>query len=236
MKLISRIGAIAILSACFIIGFYSGTRTAFFGFLISSVLYMFYYARFKLNKIYPIIMVCFVILIFLTLLPNINKSIKARYVKAYEDAKNVISYVVSNDSSSYSSVARIRIWKKAIDIFKKNPVWGAGFGISYPDKISGINFFHPHNIIIEVLAELGIVGFCIFTILFGLIFRKTFSVYRELSDNNRMIFLFFPLSLIFFFIYSSLHTDLSTEYFKWYFAGMIVGFDVENRLAASIEG
>ena len=40
-----------------------------------------------------------------------------------------------------------------------------------------------------------------------------------------MTFFFYPLSLLFFFIYSSLHTDLSTEYFKWYFAGMITGFD-----------
>ena len=190
---------------------------------------MFYYVRFKLNKIYPIIMVCFVILILTALLPNINESIKARYVKAYEDAKKVISYVVSKDSSSYSSVARIRIWKKAIDTFKKSPVLGAGFGISYPDKVTGINFVHPHNIVLELLAETGILGFSVFAVLFGLIFKRAFSIYKQLTPSNRMTFIFYPVSLIFFLLYSSLHTDLSTEYFKWYFAGMITGFYVEGN-------
>ncbi len=96
-------------------------------------------------------------------------------------------------------------------------------------KSPGINFVHPHNIILELLAETGIVGFSVFAILFGLIFKRAFAVYKQLSGDNRMIFLFYPLSLIFFFLYSSLHTDLSTEYFKWYFAGMITGFDIEGN-------
>ena len=123
---------------------------------------------------------------------------------------------------------RIRIWKDAIDKFKKNPVLGSGFGISYHDKISGINFVHPHNIIIELLAEIGIVGFCIFLMLFGLIFAKAFLIFKQISGTDRLTFFFYPLSLLFFFIYSSLHTDLSTEYFKWYFAGIITGFDTSR--------
>jgi O-antigen ligase len=154
-----------------------------------------------------------------------NKSIKIRYVKASEDTINVFRYLVKNGRSSYTSVKRLRIWKKGIDTFKKNPFLGAGFGITYPDKVSGINFVHPHNIIIELLAETGIVGFCVFTVLFGLIFKRAFFIYKKLPPKGRMTFLFFPVTLIFFFLYSMLHTDLSTEYFKWYFAGMITGFD-----------
>jgi O-antigen ligase len=226
MKLIARIAVLTLLLACFIIGFYSGTRTAFFGFLISFVIYLFYYSHVKLMKIYPIIIVCFLVIVSLILLPSVNKSIKTRYVKAFEDAKNVIKYVISNDPSSYKSVIRLRIWKDAIRKFKKNPVWGSGFGISYPDKISGINYVHPHNIILELLAEIGIVGFCIFLMLFGLIFAKTFLILKQTSGTDRLTFFFYLLSLLFLFIYSSLHTDLSTEYFKWYFAGIITGFDI----------
>ena len=228
MKLAARIAVLTLLLACFIIGFYSGTRTAFFGFLISIVIYLFFYSHIKLNKIYPIIIVCFVIIVSLILLPTVNKSLKKRYVKAFEDAKNVIRYVISNDSDAYNSTVRIRIWKTALDKFKKNPVLGSGFGISYPDKISGINFVHPHNIILELLAETGLVGFGVFAILFGLIFKRAFLIYRQLAIDNRMTFLFYPLSLLLFFLYSSLHTDLSTEYFKWYFAGLIAGFDTSG--------
>ena len=61
MKIIERIAIIILLIACSIIGFYTGSRTAFFGFLISFVLYLFYYSHVKLMKIYPIILVCFII-------------------------------------------------------------------------------------------------------------------------------------------------------------------------------
>ena len=224
-KIIERIVIITLLIACSIVGFYTGSRTAFLGFLISLVIYLFYYSHIKLNKIYPIIIVCFVIIVSLILLPNVNQSIKTRYIKAFEDTKKVISYVISADPPSDNSVPRIEIWKEAIFKFKKDPVLGSGFGISYYDSVLDIDVVHPHNIILEVLTELGIVGFCIFLILFGLIFAKVFLIFKQTSGTDRMTFFFYPLSLIFFFLYSSLHTDLSTEYFKWYFAGIIAGFD-----------
>ena len=227
MKIMERIVVITILTACSIIGFYTGSRTAFFGFLISFVIYLFYYSHIKLNKIYPIIIVFFVITVSLILLSYANKSIKTRYVKAIEDVENITKNLISNESSTENVNIRLKIWKDALNKFNKNPVLGAGFGISYHVKSRAKTWVHPHNIILEILTELGIVGFCIFLMLFGLIFKRAVSIYKQISADNRMVFLFYPLSLIFFFLYSSLHTDLSTEYFKWYFAGMITGFDVE---------
>ena len=227
MKIMERIVVITILTACSIIGFYTGSRTAFFGFLISFVIYLFYYSHIKLNKIYPIIIVFFVITVSLILLSYANKSIKTRYVKAIEDVENITKNLISNESSTENVNIRLKIWKDALNKFNMNPVLGAGFGISYHVKSRAKTWVHPHNIILEILTELGIVGFCIFLMLFGLIFKRAVSIYKQISADNRMVFLFYPLSLIFFFLYSSLHTDLSTEYFKWYFAGMITGFDVE---------
>jgi len=224
-KFKARITVITILSACFIIGFYSGNRTAFFGFLISLMIYLSYYSHIKRNKIYTIIIVCFVIIVSLILLPKVNKSIKRRYVKSFKIAKNTIRYLISKDSSSYSSIPRLRIWNDALTKFKKNPVFGSGFGSSYKDKVHDKIFVHPHNIILQIFAETGLVGFGVFAILFGLIFKRAFLIYRQLAIDNRMTFLFYPLSLLFFFLFSSFHSDLSSEYFKWYFAGMIAGFD-----------
>ena len=177
-------------------------------------------------KIYPTILVCLIIVISCVLLPNVNKSIKARYVKTFEDVKNITKNLISNDSFPDSVDIRLQIWKDALNKFKKNPVLGSGFGISYHDTISNQTWVHPHNIILEILTELGIVGFCIFLILFGLIFAKAFFLlFQQTSGTDRLTFFFYPLSLLFFFLFSSLHTDLSTEYFKWYFAGIIAGFD-----------
>jgi O-antigen ligase len=228
MKLVARIAVLTLLLACFIIGFYSGTRTAFFGFLITFGIYLFYYSHIKLNKTYPLIVVCLIIVVSFVLLPNVNKSIKTRYVKAFEDAKTIARNLMSDDSSTDNVDIRLRIWKDALNKFKKNPVLGSGFGISYHDKISGGTWVHPHNIFLEILAELGLVGGCIFLILFGLVFGKVCLILNKINLADRLIFLFYPLSLIFFFSYSLLHTDLSTEYFKWYFAGIIAGFDTNG--------
>ena len=222
---IERIVIITLLIVCSIVGFYTGSRTAFFGFLISLVFYLFCYSHVKLMKLYPIISACLIIGISLVLLANLNKSIKTRYINAFEDTKKVISSVISADPSFDSSVIRLRIWKGAMLKFKKDPIWGSGFGISYYDSILDMHIVHPHNIFLEVLTEIGIVGFCIFIILFGLIFAKAFLIFKQSSGSGRLTFFFYPLSLFFFFIYSTLHTDLSTEYFKWYFAGIIAGFD-----------
>ena len=226
-KIIEKIVIITLWMTCFIVGFYTGSRTAFLAHLISFVIYLFYYSHVNLKKIYPLILTVLVIVITFVLLANVNKSIKTRYLKALEDAKNIAKNLVSNETSSRPVDIRLQIWKDALNKFKKNPVLGAGFGISYHVKNSRRTWVHPHNIILEILTELGIVGLCIFLILFGLISKRAVSIYKQISVDSRMVFLFYPLSLIFFFLYSSLHSDLSTEYFKWYFAGMITGFDVE---------
>ena len=160
--------------------------------------------------------------------PGSYWELKDDYAKAFQNANKVIKYVFSVDSNAYNSIIRIRIWKSALDEFKKNPVLGSGIGISYHDEVLDADYVHPHNIILELLSETGIVGFGVFAILFGLIFKRAFLIYRKFAIDNRMTFLFYPLSLLFFFLFFSLHTDLSTEYFKWYFAGIISGFDTSG--------
>jgi O-antigen ligase len=228
VTIIEKIVITTLLIACSVVGFYTGSRTAFFGFLISFVLYLFYYSHVNQRKIYAIIILCIIIVISFVLLPNVNQSIIKRYVKAFEDAKNIARTLMSNESAPHHVDVRIRIWQDAFNKFKKNPVLGAGFGISYHDKTRGKSWVHPHNIILEILTELGIVGGAIFLILFGLVFGKVYQILNKIIRADRLIFLFYPLSLIFFFLYSFLHTDLSTEYFKWYFAGIIAGYDTSG--------
>jgi O-antigen ligase len=229
MKLKARITALFIISACLIIGFYAGNRTALFGFLISVVMYLFFYSHRRLRKIYPIIFICSLILVFFILLPNIKQSIKLRYAATFNEAKNAVRYLTSKDSAFDSSNVRLRIWSDALNKYKKNPIFGVGFGTSYRDKSNDRIYVHPHNIILEILTETGILGLIIFLLLFSLILAKIYAVYQHLSATDRIPYLLFPFSLLFFFAYSSLHSDLSTEYFKWYFAGMLTGFDAKSN-------
>ena len=233
-NLLTKIFVITLLLSCFIIAFYSATRTALFCFLISFVIYLFFYSRVKLKKVFSIVASSLLIIVFLLLLTMSDKTVITRHILVFKNIDKIITYMKSDDPTymnlddpdSLKSVSiRIRIWKTALEEFKKNPVLGSGIGIPYHDNAMNMDYVHPHNIILELLAETGLVGFGVFAILFGLIFKRTFLIYRQMAIDNRMAFLFYPLSLLFFFLFSSLHTDLSTEYFKWYFAGIITGFD-----------
>lgn len=57
-----------------------------------------------------------------------------------------------------STLERLDLYRQALQAFCKNPVFGLGIG-SWPTIVSGgIVISHPHNIFLEVLAELGVVG------------------------------------------------------------------------------
>jgi len=51
---------------------------------------------------------------------------------------------------------RPRLWKASYEIWREHPIFGAGFG-SFPRNIGYLNR-HSHNLFLEMLCELGIVG------------------------------------------------------------------------------
>jgi O-antigen ligase len=92
-----------------------------------------------------------------------------------------------------SVLQRTTAWKQAIIDFKENPIWGVGMG----NSVGGGSF--PHNIILEVSAELGILGLLIFIPMCYLIVKKAMVFIRkeEIPDLNILM----KLSLL-LFIYS----------------------------------
>lgn len=70
---------------------------------------------------------------------------------------------------------RPMIWATAIRIFTENPVFGAGFG-SFRDESGLVDYRQPHNIFLEFLCELGLVGFAV---LLALLAPPLFILYRS---------------------------------------------------------
>lgn len=76
-----------------------------------------------------------------------------------------------------SAQGRFELWRQAFDLFKTNPVLGCGFR-SY----STIYGFDTHNNYVKVLAELGIVGFCLYLYLYYLAFNSGWRLYQTSGD------------------------------------------------------
>ncbi len=197
-----------------------GTRTAIytlpiiFSILICGELY----SR-KINSIIPLLknrlLPLFLILLFAFVSAlSINKIHKGKlnsfndlvFTKfkneLYTDNKNVMSLV-------YSS-GRDKFWEAAIDGFKSSPFLGVGIGnwkIIDNEKLvlarKGENHFYPrraHNDFLQVLSEIGLVGFLVFVSLFLVIY---FILFRKiLYSQNKDIKLIALVCLAAFVAYS----------------------------------
>jgi O-antigen ligase len=76
--------------------------------------------------------------------------------------------------TSSSVLSRIEIWLESIKIFKSHPIFGVGLGNIhfyvenyFIKAASGFHLIKAHNLVLELLAETGIIGLAIFgTLLF----------------------------------------------------------------------
>ena len=103
------------------------------------------------------------------------------------------------------SSSRFWLWREALSLFTERPFLGSGLG-AFPDFIGkGDDLFgkegplgwHPHNLILELLCELGIFGLCLF-------FLPNYFLYKKLNNNYANDFystILFSLLVYFFLIF-----------------------------------
>jgi len=163
----------------------SGSRGAVISFLSAILFYIFITKRVKLQtKVYTII---FATLLFLSCYKLLPDSVKEFYQYTFTPEAR---------SDEISSVyQRLTMWKMAINDFKENPVFGVGTG----NSVEGIGF--PHNILLEVAAELGIIGLFIFILLCYLTIWKAITFIKRNEKHSLDLNILMKLSLI-LFIYS----------------------------------
>jgi len=121
-------------------------------------------------------------------------SVIALYLVATEGYGNV-----------HSVAHRFAYWKVGLEMFFNSPFLGAGlgnFGLAYGDNST---LEYPHNIIIEILAELGLVGLIMFTLF----------VVSVLKNSNKHKFL--TMTFIFFLFNAMFSGDISTNNHLFWF-------------------
>jgi len=108
---------------------------------------------------------------------------------------NVFAY-----SSSESGNERLKIWSKTFSLIREHPIFGVGagnwqynylfYGIGEIENVSrhNISFQRPHNDLLWIMAETGIVGFMLILLVIIYIFKKSFS---EIKAGNFNVILYF---------------------------------------------
>jgi len=161
----------------------SGSRGAVISFLVTMVSYLFIMGRMRLKtKVYAIILLSLLILGVYKFIPESTTEFY-QYTFTPEARENPVSSVYQ----------RLTMWGEAIDDFKRSPILGVGTG----NSVGGIGF--PHNIILEISAELGILGLFLFLAMCYLTIRKSWSFIKKVEDKDFNLLM--KLSLL-LFIYS----------------------------------
>jgi len=124
--------------------------------------------------------------------------------------KNSVSTVVKNISINNSSAtARIPAWINTLEMIKEHPLIGVGVGQwqhkypQYYDRISEDVIFNEHtrlqklhNDYLEILANVGIIGYIFLIALLILIIQKIWNILINVNNKNRFEALGLMLGLI----------------------------------------
>ncbi len=82
---------------------------------------------------------------------------------------------------------RFVMWKRVIKSVAERPLFGAGAGIQTTQKTlseAGLNFKHSHNLILEILAQGGIVSLLLFIGVLGLLAQRGFRMLRRRENKE----------------------------------------------------
>ncbi len=157
----------------------SDSLAAFVGFLLGGMLFILLSFRIFLNpKILSASVIC-ISLLFLAVIKNY-------------DANQIINEF---DSMPISAKHRIFIWKHTMNLFETKPLLGYGFGESrFIDSQKDYTIYndiklllfptHPHNNLLQLLLENGIIGLTFYlTLICSYIFRWH-SLFKSMINNS----------------------------------------------------
>jgi len=162
-------------------------------------------AKFYLLRISLFFLFC-IILVFI-FSPDIFGALLAR-----------LNQLFTTPQESASLVQRLGLFKFALDALRIYPILGVGVG-GFSNYTYGTDTSdYPHNIILEVASELGIVGFLLLIFLIGFCFFYLLSLRKKYKEKEKYFLITMVLALfIFMFLNSCVSGDINDNrlFFVW---------------------
>ncbi|TYR72626.1 O-antigen ligase family protein [Rossellomorea vietnamensis] len=128
-------------------------------------------------------------------------------------------FIISNSESSYGEYSRSHLFEKALEFSYQSPFFGNGLG-AFGYLYRGFDVRdYPHNMLLEVLSELGLVGLILITVPIVLTFIK----FYKFSRNQNCLYLKLSMVLFIYYLLNSLVSgDLGFSNLKLFlFMGII---------------
>jgi len=207
----------------------ANSRGPFVGFIITIFTLMviwFIKTSHKRYFLYTISGIVFVVILLLNFLPV---QLIGRYLELIGTAKGVPKDVVSD----YTVFSRMLFWKKAIATFLLNirtffiGVGTGGFSrVLYHLDIR----WYPHNIIFEVLSEMGIIGIILLFFQFFFVLRDGIrNLFRDIDKETKVIYFSFIMVIFFNLITVQFSGDLNDNRRLWFYLGSLVALNISAK-------
>ena len=196
-------------------------RTGYIIFLISIFVVLLLTYRQKVMKAFSISILLATTICFLayTYSPTVNSRVNQTITS--------INNIVKNEDFSSSVGQRVGLTKFGFDVFKENVFLGVGVG-DFMDKVRSIIpdkyqylkdkaiIANPHNTHIQILMQLGLLGYFAMIFLFYRIFT-----YKEISKYNKDLLIILAISILFYMIPSKLFETFSLPLFVSFTSALI---------------
>ena len=170
--------------------FLSGERTSFFFMIIGFIGFIFFFKATLKIKVGFVFSAIFFIIFLLIFTENVKKNTVERTLKQINPSNNKIHFFSEEHEALASS---------AIKIFNDNKILGSGpktfkkkcqeskYIVKNERDIFGC-YSHPHNTSLQILSEIGIIGFVIYFIMLFFVLKKLLNIFIEFNFKNNTSF------------------------------------------------
>ncbi len=175
----------------------SGERTAFF-FVTFFIFGVYFLINNKITKLLMLI-VSYILISFFIIFSSpslkeriVQQTLQGLAIKSYSNEDGVKEYIANKPERGFYIFSRAHEvhYFTAYKMFKDNPIFGLGPNM-YRKKCSDQKFFieqsscttHPHNFLLQLLAETGLIGTIFYFLIFYLLLKKILSqiYYRKIK-------------------------------------------------------
>ena len=121
-------------------------------------------------------------------------------------------------TSGNSIHERIILWRHAMNLLMNNYIWGVDAG-NYGSSLGFSQEAFPHFSGLHIIAELGVVGLCIYLIILLLTINNLFIIIRA-------EYIHFPVVMMFIcgLVFSVFHRNYFTDKYIYFVIGYVSSF------------
>jgi len=204
----------------FLMASLSGARQAMVGIIVAWMLYLSGLMLVKTN-IKRLIKLAVLLSCLVLVVACVIQLLPSDYLfKAHVEERSLIASL-RRITHTLKESKRYDLWYSAVSVWKKHPIIGAGIG-SFRCESRLVRWRHAHNMLLELLCELGVCG-----LLLGLLFAGTtmWALFDLHNSDYRVLGMVLGILWLFNGIAAMFSGDITDNREVYLFAGCILGLE-----------